>query len=156
MGQQAGSAAGNSEQFMADDTPQSAPTDWAAVRVDYEAGLMTRNGVAHKHRLNLWVLERHARAKKWVRDQSDIADRRIVIFKLMGLLERQIDHLDEQMQTGDKRELAVLHSMVRDLEKLIAIEKAEPEHQHKDTRNKAMSVIHKQLEQRINAITESR
>ena len=60
------------------------------------------------------------------------------------------------MQTGDKRELAVLHSMVRDLEKLIAIEKAEPEHQHKDTRNKAMSVIHKQLEQRINAITESR
>lgn len=115
---------------------------------------MTRNAVAARHALSLEELERHARANKWVRQHSDITDRRILIFKLMALLERQIDQVDEEMKTDGKREAAVLTSMVRDLDKLIAIEKAEAGKAEQETQSKEMQDLQRKLEKRINAITK--
>lgn len=125
------------------------------IRKDYEAGLMTRNAVADRYSLSLEQLEEHARKNKWVRLQSDITDRRILIFKLMALLERQIDQVGEHMKTEGKREAAVLTSMVRDLDKLIAIEKAEAGQAQRETQSKEMQDLQRKLEKRINAITKS-
>jgi hypothetical protein len=128
--------------------------DWVPIRKDYEAGLMTRNAVADRYSLSLEQLEEHARKNKWVRLHSDITDRRILIFKLMALLERQIDQVGEHMKTEGKREAAVLTSMVRDLDKLIAIEKAEAGQAQRETQSKEMQDLQRKLEKRINAITK--
>ena len=128
--------------------------DWAAVRRDYEAAETTRNSVARHYGLPLAALENHARRNKWVRTNSDVTDRRILISKLLALLERQIDGLEAQMTTAGKGEAALLTNMVRDLDKLIAIEKAEADQVAEETETKEMRDLQRKLEKRINAITK--
>jgi hypothetical protein len=139
---------------MDEDEIVSAAIAWAPIRMDYEAGLLTRNAVARKYAIALPLLERQARASKWARPHSDITDRRILIFKLLGLLERQMDQVDEQMKSGSAGEVKVLTNMVRDLDKLIEIEKAEAGQLVQDTETKEMRDIQRKLEKRINAITK--
>lgn len=129
--------------------------DWVQIRRDYEAGVLTRNAVALKYRLPRAQVELRAQSHKWTRPYSDITDRRILIFKLLALLERQIDEVDEQMRAGDIKEVKVLTNMVRDLDKLIAIEKAEAGQQQQETESKEMRDLQRKLENRINAITKA-
>jgi hypothetical protein len=128
--------------------------DWIAARCDYEAGVLTRNAVALKYGIPRSQIELRAKVNKWQRPYSDITDRRILIFKLLALLERQIDQVDEQMRAGESREVKVLTHMVRDLDKLIAIEKAEASQQEQETQSKEMQELQRNLEKRINAITK--
>ncbi len=128
--------------------------DWVAARRDYEAGVLTRNAVAAKYGVPRSQVELRAKVNKWKRPYSDITDRRILIFKLLALLERQIDQVDEQMRAGGSREIKVLTDMVRDLDKLIAIEKAEASQQEQETQSKEMQDLQRKLEKRINAITK--
>jgi hypothetical protein len=137
----------------ADDTVDD--VDWVAVRRDYEAGVLTRNSVAIKYGIARAQVELRAKVNKWKRPYSDITDRRILIFKLLALLERQIDQVDEQMRAGESREVKVLTDMVRDLDKLIAIEKAEASQQEHETESKEMQDLQRKLEKRINAITKA-
>lgn len=128
--------------------------DWVVVRRDYEAGILTRNAVAIKYDLPWAAVQMRAQTHKWERPYSDITDRRILIFKLLALLERQIDQVDEQMRTGAVGEVKVLTNMVRDLDKLIAIERAEAGEQERDVQSKEMQDLQRKLERRINAITK--
>jgi hypothetical protein len=129
--------------------------DWAPIRRDYEAGVMTRNAVARKHEITLGQIEQRARSSKWLRPNSAVLDRHILIFKLLALLERQIDQVDGMMNKGGAREVSVLTNMVRDLEKLIAIEKAEAGQAPEGSQSKDMRDLQRKLEKRINAITKA-
>lgn len=129
--------------------------DWAAVRRDYEAGVLTRNAVATKYNMPRSQVELRAQTHKWSRGFSDITDRRILIFKLLALLERQIDLVDEQMRAGESGEVKVLTDMVRGLDRLITIEKAEAGQQAAEVESKEMRDLQRRLEKRINAITKA-
>jgi len=132
----------------------SSSVAWALVRQDYELGLLTRNSVAVKYGVTLPEIESHARAKKWSRPNSEVTDRRILIFKLLALLERQIDQVDAMMKQNPTREISVLTNLVRDLDKLIAIEKAETGPMLAAAEDKEMLDLQRKLERRINAITK--
>jgi hypothetical protein len=62
---------------------------WSSVRSDYEAGLLTRNGIAHRYRLRRGQLDARARANKWLRPGSpEDIDRRILIARVPELSSR--------------------------------------------------------------------
>jgi len=130
---------------------------WEAVRLDYESGQMTRNGIAHRYRLRRGQLDAHARANKWLRPGSpEELDRRILIARVQGLLERQMEILEAEMDKGNRAEGKVLSDLVRDLDKLIVIERSEARFDG-PTRNRGeISDLRKKLEARIDAITKNR
>lgn len=127
---------------------------WDLVRADYEAGTRTLNALARHHRIPREVIARRARQNHWVRPEGEGTDRRILIHKLQALLERMIDAMDESMNGESKQEAAVLSILVRDLEKLIGIEKSEAGRQGTVV-TREMRDIQKKLEERINAITKA-
>lgn len=130
---------------------------WEAVRLDYESGHMTRNGIAHRYRLRRGQLEGRARANKWLRpDGAENIDRRILIARVQGLLERQMDILEAEMDKGTRAESKVLSDLVRDLDKLIAIERAEARHDAPVRDRGEISDLRRKLEARIDAITKGR
>lgn len=126
---------------------------WAAVRLDYEAGEMTIFEIVRHHQLRLAQLETRARKNKWVRRSGPEADRRILVFKLFSLLERQMDLLEEAMERGEKVEKAVLGELVRGLERVIELQKADKS-TGSDTETAEMARIRRELAARINAITK--
>ena len=130
---------------------------WSSVRSDYEAGLLTRNGIAHRYRLRRGQLDARARANKWLRPGSpEDIDRRILIARVQGLLERQIDILEAEMDSGARAESKALSDLVRDLDKLIAIERSEARHDGPARSRGEVSELRKKLEDRIDAITKGR
>lgn len=130
---------------------------WEAVRLDYESGQLTRNGIAHRYRLRRGQLDARARTNKWLRPGSpEEIDRRILIARVQGLLERQMDILEAEMDNGARAESKVLSDLVRDLEKLITIERSEAQHGGATRNRGEVSELRKKLEARIDAITKGR
>lgn len=129
------------------------PIPWDEVRRDFEAGALTRNAVAKRYRMPFNRLVEYAAANKWVRPDTDAVDRRILIFKLLALLEHQIDLVSEQMDKDGKHEAGVLGNLVRDLDRLIGIEKAEARPKPAATDTREMEMLQRKLEKRIRAIT---
>ena len=130
---------------------------WSSVRSDYEAGLLTRNGIAHRYRLRRGQLDARARANKWLRPGSpEDIDRRILIARVQGLLERQIDILEAEMDSGARAESKLMRDLVSDLDKLIAIERSEARHDAPARSRGEVSELRKKLEDRIDAITKGR
>ncbi|MBD8065344.1 hypothetical protein IC608_07645 [Devosia sp. PTR5] len=135
---------------------KSSATGWDRVREDYEAGLVTINAVARSYGLSRGEIEQRARAGGWVRPATLALDRRILIHKLMALLERQIDVLEQAMNGPDRIESKMLSDLVRDLDRLITIEKAETGSTNPYEQSGEMSDLRRKLEARINAITKGR
>jgi hypothetical protein len=126
---------------------------WAAVRLDYEAGEMTIFEIVRHYQLRLVQLETRARKNKWVRQCGPEADRRILVFKLFSLLERQMDLVEAAMERGDRAEKATLGELVRGLEKVIELQKADKS-VGSGVESAEMARIRRQLADRINAITK--
>lgn len=130
---------------------------WEVVRRDYEAGDITRNGISHRYRLRRGQLDQRARANKWLRPGSaEAVDRRLLIARVLYLLERQMDILEEDMDKGTRAESKVLSDLVRDLDKLIAIERSEARHDGQGRNRGEISDLRQKLEARIDAITKGR
>ena len=129
---------------------------WDEVRRDYETGVMTCNAIARTYGLRRSQLEVHARRNKWARPGSLLIDRHILIQKLMGLLERQMDLMEDAMSRGETADSKALSDLVRDLDKLIVIEKAEALRSGHDNDTGEMRDLQRRIEQRINAITKGR
>ena len=128
---------------------------WDSVRCDYEAGHMTCNGIAHRYKLHRGQLDARARDNKWRRPgSSQDLDRHLLIARVQGLLERQIENLERAMDKGNPAESKVLSDLVRDLDRLIAIERAETRHAGAVTDRGEVSDIRRKLEALINAITK--
>ena len=128
---------------------------WEEVRRDYELGRLTRNGIAHRYRLRRGQLDARARANKWTRPGSKQAlDRQLLIARLLGLVERQMDLVEEEMDKGTRMDSKVLNDLVRDLDKLITMERAEGNTEGTITDPGEASELRRKLEARINAITK--
>jgi hypothetical protein len=128
---------------------------WSAVRQDYEAGEMTVFEVVRQYRLRHLQLENYARRNKWVRPGGTELDRRVLIYKMFGLLERQMELAELAMDSSDKRETAAPGEMIKSLDKMIALEKASvPAASSEDAEE--MTDIRRRLEARIHALKKGR
>lgn len=129
---------------------------WKAIRADYESATLTLNSICQIHSLALQDLLARAKASGWRRDGADAIDRRILINKLLGLLERQIEQLDltAVAPTSDK-DVAVLNKLAASLEKLIAMDKAEASgNRADDEETDEVRDIRIKLAKRIDALTK--
>jgi hypothetical protein len=136
------------------DQDDEAPQRYAAMRADYEEGSTTVNAVALKHGVSLGALRMRARRNKWTRPEAESFDRRLLIQRLLGLLERQIERMEHEMNSGNAVEAKVLGDMVRNLDRLIVLEKAHGSGAD-DGQSKEMRDLQAKLARRINAITKA-
>jgi hypothetical protein len=130
---------------------------WDAVRRDYEAGHMTCNGIAHRYKLRRGQLDGRAKTSKWLRPgRSEDIDRRLLVAKALALLEKQMDLLEEKLDKGGPADSKVLSGLVRDIDKLIAMESREIQRGGPTKGEGEASELRRKLEARINAITKGR
>ena len=128
---------------------------WDDVRFDYEAGRLTCNGIAHCYKLRRGQLDQRARANKWLRpDSPREIDRRLLVTRLLGLLERQRALVETEMDKGTRVESKVLSDLVRDLDKLMALERTETSRDGALEDAGEAADLRRKLEARINAITK--
>lgn len=125
------------------------------IRADYEGRALTLNAISRRYEMSLPQLLEHARAQQWQRPDSDLADRRILINQLLGLLERQIEQLDMTVATTGDKDVAVLNKLAASLEKLIAMNKAEASGKDADdAESDEVRDIRIKLAKRIDALTK--
>jgi hypothetical protein len=126
--------------------------DWAPIRVDYEAGIISRYAICNKSSLSMASLVGRAQKCRWRREVPPSADRQLIIDQLMVLLQRQIDQLSESKMDSDK-DRSMLNNLVRSLDKLIVLEKAAGGSAG-ETETAEMREIRKKLAKRIDALTK--
>jgi len=100
-----------------------AEPNWDLVQIDYRYGRLTIAAICRKHGITRGDLLLRAARHRWQTLRTDDTDRDILIGLMLGVLERQITHLEnvEMTATGDK-EVVVLGKLASTLEKLIDIE----------------------------------
>jgi hypothetical protein len=130
--------------------------DVPAIEHDYYSDL-TLQAVAHKHGMSIRKLYRMRDKLGWPkrRDGPHEVDRLQIINRMFRLLERQIITVEATMKDVTDKEVAVLGNLVRTLEKLIDIEKAQAPKVTTKAHSEDMHDIRKQLEKRINDLTKS-
>jgi hypothetical protein len=111
-----------------DETDDKPPVDWAAVRVDYEAGPAiggTTSEIAGRYHISTKTLSNRATEGGWKRrNVRRQVDRGAIIARMFRVLDRQIIQLEQNMTETGEKEVAVLGKLASTLEKLIAIDNA--------------------------------
>jgi len=128
----------------------TAPTDWQAVRAEYEANDISVVALAAKHSISATTIQRHAKDGGWImRNVVRRVDRGAIIARMFRVLERQIIHLETQTQMTDtgEKEVAVLGKLATTLEKLIDIDTAAE--RSRPAQSKDMKALRNELAERI-------
>lgn len=130
---------------------------WDAARRLWESATCTRAGVSRRFDIPFPDLLIRAREYKWsdaLRNSS--TDRLIIADRLLGLIEKHIDAMEERemTETGEK-EAVVLGRLTDSLGKLIAFAKAEAQDPAVQLETAEMRNIRRQLAKRINALTKA-
>lgn len=131
-------------------------TDWAAARSDWEIANGSRYTIARRHRVTLAELSARAKANKWSDAKwTASTDRIILIERLLGVLERQVEHMEtkEMTPTGEK-EAAVLGKITATLGTLIKLANAEAHGTTSMLETAEMRDIRQKLAKRINELTK--
>ena len=137
-----------------DEQPKPAP-DWAAIRIDYETDPATMKALAERHGVGLWMIQYRARRDGWAsRHRVPLSDRARLIGRMMTVLERHISKLEKETEMKDptEKEVALLGTMARTLDKLISLEKANKSKEGKATPSRDMAVLRTKLSQRIDRL----
>jgi uncharacterized protein YjcR len=101
---------------------------WAdpeAVRVDYEAGLLTINEVAIKHAISASKLHRWVVQYGWTPRAPHRIDPNDLIMRMFSALDAQMRDLETTMKDADGSHAGMLAKLVTTLDKLIEIKDAE-------------------------------
>jgi len=103
--------------------------DWAAVRADYESGVGTLAEIRARHAVTQAQLNDRRREEAWTprRAGSAQASGARLARRLIAMLERIAHGMETKLMAGkdvDPNELRLLDTMVKALERLVALEKA--------------------------------
>lgn len=105
-------------------TKRKTSDEWLAIRVDYEANIETVKAIALRHAISEPAIQYHVGREGWIRRQSvRNTERPALIERMAKMLERQIAHLEKNMTPGDEKEVALLGTMARSLEKLMDLDR---------------------------------
>lgn len=95
------------------------------IKLEYETTSKPVAAICKDHRIASRTLYEMAAREVWeMRGQPSGRGRRPMIRRLIKMLERHILYLEENMHDGEEKEIALLGTMTRNLEKLIALEKS--------------------------------
>ena len=135
-----------------------AEPDWAAIRADYESREMTRTAICRKHAITMTALRERARGTRWeIADYTSI-DRRILVDRVMALLERQIERAEIAMDRDEDRQMdkeaALLGNIARNLEKLIDLDRAQTTGREVKAETAEMQDMRRKLAGRIDALVK--
>lgn len=128
-----------------------AEIDWPAIRVAYEAKEKPVDAIAAEFSVQRSAIYNRARRDGWqARKPNKPASRQNLIARLSAMLESQIAHLETTMTPGDDKEIALLGTMARTLEKLIELDKKDERAKPAAARDREMTAMRKKLAARIN------
>lgn len=105
---------------------EAAEPDWDAVRVDYLAGEMVLDDIAHKHGITKSALNWRRVHHGWPLRHPGPHNRgrSPLIARMFRVLERQLNLLDANMTEAGPTEVQMLGNMVRTLDKLMDLDKS--------------------------------
>jgi hypothetical protein len=127
---------------------------WDRIRTDWISPAVTLAGIADKHDVSAEDILHHAKKSKWPPRPEGI-DALILIRRLLGVLERQIEHLKEMTMTASgEKEAAVLGRLTQNLGKLIDLQKDAARGPEQETETAEMLDLRNKLAERINALTK--
>ncbi len=131
--------------------------DWSAVRQDYESDTMTAVGICLKYGIGHDVLATQARRSKWYGEhRSGGLDRSILVRQLLGVLEKQIKHLQgAEMTTTGEKEAAVLGKLTATLDKLFDLDGKAATNRPGTAHTKEMQELRAKLIKRLEAFKEA-
>ena len=133
-----------------DETDDRPPVDWAAVRVEYEAGKEPVLAICAKYGVTHGAINWRIKKELWTpRKTTSHVGRPQIIKRMFRVLELQLLALEGNMaQTGEK-EVAVLGKLASTLEKLIDIDNAATAAAKPRAQRKDIEELRNKLAQRI-------
>jgi hypothetical protein len=129
---------------------ETAEPDWERIRVEYEAGEIPIREIAAAHSTTIDIIN-HRRVREIWRPRRLWArkgQRRLIVSKLMHLLEKQIAQLEKKLEGSEEFDMAdtkILETMTRTFEKLGELQ---------DTQNKAETRRTKRLDPELEAVRQ--
>lgn len=129
---------------------------WAAIKADYLAGDLTVPEIVKKHGRSRTAIYEHAAREGWAKRRPIVKNGRSgLINRLTVLLERQLKFLEKNMTGTDDKEVALLGTMVRTLEKLIDLERKDEAAAEEPQQDQQMSDLREKLAARIDQLRQS-
>lgn len=132
------------------------PLDWIAIRAAYEArekkviDIIVEYGVAQR------VLYDRMRAEGWIRRSALRPSTRAgLIGRMYRLLERQIRRLETGMDDFGEKEVTILGTLTRNLEKLIELDVREEGRDGKASSRTDIETLRQKLAERIEKLRKS-
>jgi hypothetical protein len=139
-------------------TPAPAGPDWAKIRADYQSREMTRFAICRKHDISRAALDARARDARWKIPNFDAIERRLLIDRVMGILEQQIELAEKKIEEKEDRQMdkeaVLLGNIARNLEKLIDLDKAQAPGREVKAETAEMQDMRRQLAGRIDALVK--
>jgi hypothetical protein len=125
------------------------------LRFDYESKNGTLLQLEERHSITAGQLRGAIKRGGWTRRNRRRVDRSALIEALYQALERQVMKLGRKLNPTDVKEVALLGSLARNLDKLMALEKADAAASRAGTAETAeMRDIRQKLAKRINELTK--
>ncbi len=136
--------------------PARPKADWAAIRADYEADILTVTEITDKYHVSGPTLYDHAERENWtLRHPARLMGRKVLVKRLMAMLERQVAHLEARMTGSDDNEVALLGHLARTLEKLVALDNKEETPKPDDKRRRDIDLLRQKLADRIEQLRDN-
>jgi hypothetical protein len=98
------------------------PEFWDAVRKDYAGKKLTIRQLLARHDLTQEEFSEARRQRGWKNRDATRVDRKQIIKRLFGLLDRMLAKLEDKMESAGENEVNVLGRLVHTMGKLIEIE----------------------------------
>jgi hypothetical protein len=105
-----------SGRFVAEHDPEF----WLSVRFDYEHSPLTIERMSDKHMVAESTIQERARDELWERRRPRRIDPNDLVMRMLDLLDRQIENMEEQVKKGTT-EVAMLAKLVTTLDKVLLL-----------------------------------
>jgi hypothetical protein len=129
--------------------------DWAAVRIDYEAGDETLAELELKYGTTKHEINKHKIAEGWRPRNPRRAARDDILGRVYRILDWHTKRMEQALEKGeDTYGMSELASVTRTLEKLIALNKAERRRTHNPPESAVIKALRDKLADRIEQLNQ--
>jgi hypothetical protein len=131
------------------------PIDMVALKADYHTVGMTMVAITIKYNISMRTLNLIRKFEGWqMRHDRAGGSRRRLIGRLFTLLEGQIAKLERKMKTSTDIDGGLIGNLVRDLDKLVSLEKAETPPPEAKREPRDMAEKRKKIARRIDELLQ--
>ncbi|MDB5474047.1 MAG: hypothetical protein JWP99_1350 [Devosia sp.] len=128
---------------------QRRPVDWEAVRIDYEARELTNADICTRFGITEPQLRYQREKHGWVSRRARTVHRADLINRMLRIFEKQLGRLEKPMPESADKEINLLSTASKTLEKLIEIQDSE---QPRPAQKKDMRALRDELALRLDQL----